>query len=223
MLSQVELDNLVGLYPVLGQLSPMDRTALRSELQPVRIAAGTVLFDLDSPCTLFLLLAAGSVRVVKPSLSGREIVLYRLEPGDSCILTVSCMLGESKYPARGVTESEITAYIVTQQIFQRLLADSAPFRAFVFRYFSARISDLMQLVEEVAFGALDQRLANLLVEQGPVLEITHQQIADELGTVREVVSRRLKLLEQQGLVRLKRGQVEVLDLKRLSRVGALAG
>ena len=75
----------------------------------------------------------------------------------------------------------------------------------------------MQLVEEVAFGALDQRLANLLVEQGPLLEITHQQIADELGTVREVVSRRLRLLQQQGLVRLKRGQVEVLDLKRLSR------
>ena len=164
-----------------GSFPLPDRTALRSELQPVRIAAGTVLFDLDSPCTLFLLLASGSVRVVKPSLSGREIVLYRLEPGDSCILTVSCLLGESKYPARGVTESEIAAYIVTQPLFHRLLADSAPFRAFVFRYFSARISDLMQLVEEVAFGALDQRLANLLVEQGPLLEITHQQIADELG------------------------------------------
>ena len=218
-----ELEHLLDLYPVLGQLTPAEQTALRRELQPVRIPAGAFLFDLDSPCSLFLLLVAGSVRVVKPALSGREIVLYRLEPGDSCILTISCLLGESKYPARGVAESDIAAYIVAQPLFHRLLAESAPFRAFVFRYFSARISDLMQLVEEVAFSALDQRLANLLVTQGPLLETTHQQIADELGTVREVVSRRLKLLEQQGLVRLKRGQVEVLDLQRLGRVAVPNG
>ena len=221
MLSQAELGVLLDLYPVLRQLTAAEQDALRQELQPARIPAGTVLFDLDTPCSLFLLLAAGTVRVVKPALSGRELVLYRLEPGDSCILTVSCLLGESRYPARGVAETDVAAYVLTSALFYRLLGESEPFRAFVFRYFAARISDLMQLVEEVAFGALDQRLANLLVEQGPRLEMTHQQIADELGTVREVVSRRLKLLEQQGLVRLKRGQVEVLDLKRLSRVSAL--
>ena len=122
-------------------------------------------------------------------------MLYRLEPGDSCILTVSCLLGESSYPARGVAETDVAGYILTRPFFHSLLAESEPFRAFVFRYFAARISDLMQLVEEVTFGALDQRLANMLVTQGPMLDITHQQIADELGTVREVVSRRLKVLE----------------------------
>ena len=223
MLNQSEIDALVELYPVLSQLTGAERDALRRELQPARIPAGTVLFDLDSPCSLFLLLAAGTVRVVKPARSGREIVLYRLEPGDSCILTVSCLLGESSYPARGVAETDVAGYILTRPFFHSLLAESEPFRAFVFRYFAARISDLMQLVEEVTFGALDQRLASLLVTQGPVLDVTHQQIADELGTVREVVSRRLKVLELQGLVRLKRGQVEVLDLKRLSRVGLLSG
>ena len=223
MLNQSEIDALVELYPVLSQLTGAERDALRRELQPARIPAGTVLFDLDSPCSLFLLLAAGTVRVVKPARSGREIVLYRLEPGDSCILTVSCLLGESSYPARGVAETDVTGYILTRPLFHSLLGESEPFRAFVFRYFAARISDLMQLVEEVTFGALDQRLASLLVTQGPMLDITHQQIADELGTVREVVSRRLKVLELQGLVRLKRGQVEVLDLKRLSRVGLLSG
>ena len=223
MLNQSEIDALVELYPVLSQLTGAERDALRRELQPARIPAGTVLFDLDSPCSLFLLLAAGTVRVVKPARSGREIVLYRLEPGDSCILTVSCLLGESSYPARGVAETDVAGYILTRPFFHSLLAESEPFRAFVFRYFAARISDLMQLVEEVTFGALDQRLASLLVTQGPMLDITHQQIADELGTVREVVSRRLKVLELQGLVRLKRGQVEVLDLKRLSRVGLLSG
>ena len=223
MLNQSEIDTLVELYPVLSQLTGAERDALRRELQPARIPAGTVLFDLDSPCSLFLLLAAGTVRVVKPARSGRELVLYRLEPGDSCILTVSCLLGESSYPARGVAETDVAGYILTRPLFHNLLAESEPFRAFVFRYFAARISDLMQLVEEVTFGALDQRLASLLVTQGPVLDVTHQQIADELGTVREVVSRRLKVLEKQGLVRLKRGQVEVLDLKRLSRTGLLSG
>jgi CRP/FNR family transcriptional regulator len=222
MLSQSEVDGLVELYPVLSRLTAAEQDALRREMQPAHIRAGTVLFDLDSPCSLFLLLTAGTVRVVKPALSGREIVLYRLDPGDSCILTVSCLLGESSYPARGVAETDLAAYILPRPLFYRLLGESEPFRAFVFRYFAARISDLMQLVEEVAFGALDQRLANLLVTQGPRLEMTHQQIADELGTVREVVSRRLKVLEQQGLVRLRRGQVEVLDLKRLGRVAAPA-
>ncbi len=133
MLSQPDLDALVELYPVLCQLTGAERDALRRELQPARIPAGTVLFDLDSPCSLFLLLAAGTVRVVKPALSGREIVLYRLEPGDSCILTVSCLLGESSYPARGVAETEVAAYILTRPLFHRLLAESEPFRAFVFQ------------------------------------------------------------------------------------------
>jgi CRP/FNR family transcriptional regulator len=223
MLRQSEVEALVALYPVLSRLTAAEQDALRREVQSAHIPAGTVLFDLDSPCSLFLLLTAGTVRVVKPALSGREIVLYRLDPGDSCILTVSCLLGESSYPARGVAETDVAAYILPRPLFYRLLGESEPFRAFVFRYFAARISELMQLVEEVAFGALDQRLANLLVTQGPRLEMTHQQIADELGTVREVVSRRLKVLEQQGLVRLRRGQVEVLDLKRLGRVAAPAG
>lgn len=218
MLSQTEADVLFDLYPVLGQLTAQERDTLRRESRSVRLPTGSVLFDMDSPCSLFLLLTEGTVRVVKPALSGREIVLYRLEPGDSCILTVSCLLGDSSYPARGVAETAIGGYVLPRPLFYALLSDSEAFRGYVFRYFAARIGELMQLVEEVAFGAVDQRLANLLVVQGPLIEATHQQIADELGTVREVVSRRLKLFEHQGLVRLQRGRVEVLDMKRLSRM-----
>jgi CRP/FNR family transcriptional regulator len=103
-------------------------------------------------------------------------------------------------------------------MFQRLLAESALFREFIFRYFAERVADLMQLVEEVAFGGMDQRLANYLLERGPQLETTHQVIADELGTAREVVSRRLKQLEGRGLVRLERGQVLILDAGGLLRL-----
>jgi CRP/FNR family transcriptional regulator len=225
MLRQSEVEALVALYPVLSRLTAAEQDALRREVQSAHIPAGTVLFDLDSPCSLFLLLTAGTVRVVKPALSGREIVLYRLDPGDSCILTVSCLLGESSYPARGVAETDVAAYILPRPLFYRLLGDSEPFRAFVFRYFAARISELMQLVEEVVFGALDQRLAAYLAgDAAPRLEMTHQQIADELGTVREVDQPAAQGARTgRGWCGCERGQVEVLDLKRLGRVAAPAG
>ncbi|MBW7886380.1 MAG: Crp/Fnr family transcriptional regulator [Caldilineaceae bacterium] len=203
-------------------MSPTDQALLQGDMQRVSAPAGQVLFDLDSPCSLFLLLYAGGLRVIKPAVSGREIVLYRLAPGDSCILTVSCLLGHTSYPARGVVESDLVAYAISQPMFSRLLAESGPFRTFVFHRFAERIADLMQLVEEVAFGQMDQRLAALLASRGPVIEATHQQLADELGTVREVVSRRLKQLEQGGLVRLERGQVIVVNGQGLRELaGAL--
>ena len=111
-----------------------------------------------------------------------------------------------------------SGYTISQAMFQRLLAESALFREFIFRYFAERVTDLMQLVEEIAFGGMDQRLANYLLERGPQIETTHQVIADELGTVREVVSRRLKQLEARKLVRLERGQIVLLDAPGLRRL-----
>jgi CRP/FNR family transcriptional regulator len=179
-----------------------------------------MLFDLDAPCTLFLLISEGSIRVVKPALSGREILLYRLEPGDSCILTVSCLLGQNDYPARGVVESHLVGYALPRSLFTQLLDESPPFRSFVFRFFGERMSHLMALVEEVAFQQMDQRLANLLVERGPTLDVTHQQLADELGSAREVISRLLKHFESKGWVTLARGQVTVRNATALARYAA---
>ncbi len=222
MITAGEYAHLSGLYPVLEQLPAPLRQALAADLRYVAAPAGHVLFDVDSACHMFLLPCAGSIRVIKPALSGREILLYRLEPGDSCVLTASCLLGHSAYAARGVVESDLVGYAISQTMFQRLLAESAIFREFIFRFFAARVSDLMQLVEEVAFGGMDQRLAQYLLERGPRLETTHQAVADELGTVREVISRRLKQLAAQGLVRLERGQIAVLDRAGLLRLaGAL--
>lgn len=218
MLADAEFSRLLALYPIIGRLAPGLQATLRTDLRPVQAPAGRMLFDLDSACSLFLLLAGGSIRVVKPAASGREILLYRLQPGDSCILTVSCLLGHASYPARGLVEQELVAYAISEPLFHRLLGESAPFREFVFRYFADRVADLMQLVEEVAFGPMDKRLANLLLERGPSITATHQMLADELGTVREVVSRRLKQLEGAGLVRLDRGQIAVLDMPRLAQL-----
>ncbi|GIV75173.1 MULTISPECIES: Crp/Fnr family transcriptional regulator [Caldilinea] len=220
MLDQIVFDQLTRLYPTLADMTPEAQRLIRESLQRVTMPSNHILFDLDSPCLAYVLLYTGSVRVVKPTFSGREILLYRLEPGDSCVLTASCLLGRTNYPARGVVESDLTAFVLAQPVFNRLMDVSAPFRALVFHHFADRIADLMQLVEEVAFGQVDQRLAAYLLERGPLLQTTHQQIADELGTVREVISRRLKQFEHHGLVQLARGQVRINDVQRLQQIAA---
>lgn len=218
MIAATEYAQVAALYPVLGQLPAHLRSAVADDMRRVAAPAGYVLFDLDSACTMFLLLFAGAIRVIKPAATGREILLYRLEPGDSCVLTASCLLGHATYSARGVVDSDLVGYTISQAMFQRLLAESALFREFIFRYFAERVTDLMQLVEEIAFGGMDQRLANYLLERGPQIETTHQVIADELGTAREVVSRRLKQLEARKYVQLERGQIVLLDEAGLRRL-----
>lgn len=217
MLTVHEVQTLVNLYPMIGALPETLREALRRAAQPITVPAGTTLFDLDYPCTLFLLIMEGAIRVVKPALSGREILLYRLEPGDSCILTVSCLLGQSDYPARGVVERSLVGYALPRPFFTQLLDGSPPFRSFVFRFFGERMSHLMALVEEVAFQQMDQRLAALLIERGPVIDVTHQQLADELGSAREVMSRILKHFESKGWLYLERGRVTLHNAPALVR------
>ena len=208
---------LFELYPVLQELPAGLRTRLAAALQPMTVPAGTVLFDEHQPCQGFPFVLAGSIRVVKLAANGRELPLYKVLPGESCIITSSCLLGHADYNARGVTESDTTLVLLPRALFDELLRE-ASFRGFVFDLFAERISELMQLVEEVAFRKLDQRLANLLLGKGRQLHTTHQHLADELGSVREMVSRLLKGFADQGLVRLGREQIEILDPAGLRRI-----
>jgi len=212
--------DLSSLYPVLGQLpAELCRQALAGA-PTVTVPAGTVLFDEHQPCRGFPFVISGGIRVLKPAANGRELPLYRVLPGESCIITSSCLLGHSDYNARGVAESETTVALMPRPLFDRLMGEP-PFRDFVFHLFSERIAELMQLVEEVAFRKLDQRLAGLLLGKGRVIHATHQQLADELGSVREMVSRLLKSFAELGLVRLSREQVEILDPAGLRRLAAM--
>jgi len=205
------------LYPVL-QTAPLPLQArLASEARQMAAPAGTVLFDERQPCQGFPLVLSGAIRVAKLAANGRELPLYRVLPGESCIITSSCLLGHIEYNARGVAEGDTTLLLLPRPLFDDLLAQT-PFRDFVFKLFSERIVELMQLIEEVAFRKLDQRLANLLLGKGRQLHTTHQQLADELGSVREMVSRLLKGFADQGLVRLGREQIEILDPAGLRKV-----
>jgi CRP/FNR family transcriptional regulator len=184
--------------------------------------AGTVMFDEQNPCQAFPMLLEGVIRVSKVAPNGRELQLYRVVPGESCILSTSCMLGTAPYTARGLAETDVTVFALTPALFGKLLDEHQPFRSYVFTLFADRIVELMQLVEAVAFQKLDQRLASLLLGKGKVIHITHQALADELGSVREIVSRLLKSFAEQGYVSLGREQVEIVNPQGLRKVAAAA-
>jgi CRP/FNR family transcriptional regulator len=214
-MTALQMEQLLALYPCLQGL-PEEYAAPLSGLQVLHLAPGSTLFDEGSPCTGFPLVLAGEVRVVKVSAGGRGLYLYSVLAGESCVITQGCLLGQQHYNARGVTYSEVALCLLPQTMFDRLLAAHVPFRRYVFALFAERFAELIALIEEVAFKRLDQRLARLLVERGPVLNVTHQALADDLGSVREIVSRLLHHFAEDGWVELARERISVLDPLRLA-------
>lgn len=215
----VDRAQFLKLYPALAGLPAGRLDALLQPQAVMQLPAGTQVFAEHQPCQGFPLLLAGSIKVIKLASSGRELMLYRVAPGGSCIISSSCLLGHTDYNARGIAETPLTLLALPVPVFASLMLEHAPFRDFVFHLFAERIGELMQLVEEVAFSRLDQRLAKLiLARQDDVLNVTHQQLADELGSVREIVSRLLKGFAEQGLVALAREQVDIVDPAGLRRI-----
>jgi CRP/FNR family transcriptional regulator len=209
---------LLECFPVFTELPAGQVDAVLSDAQVVHAPAGSILFDAKQPCRGFPLLLEGSVRVTKAAPTGREILLYRVEPGQGCVLSGGCLLGHSDYSATGTAEQDVTLLRIAPATFQELLLQHAPFRSFVFGMYGERLAEVMELVEEVAFRRLDARLAQLLIRRGPVVEDTHQRLAAELGSVREIVSRLLRGFEVRGWVRLERERITVLDPKSLSEI-----
>lgn len=215
----VEPQRLLNLYPALSGLPAERLAALLKPGAVMHLPAGTAVFAEHQPCQGFPLLLEGSIKVVKQAASGRELMLYRVAPGGSCIISSSCLLGHTAYNARGIAETPLTLLALPVPAFAALMLDHSPFRDFVFHLFAERIGELMQLVEEVAFARLDQRLAKLLLARNEaVLNVTHQQLADELGSVREIVSRLLKGFAAQGLVTLGREQLSIVDRSGLQKM-----
>lgn len=210
--------DLATIFPALAVLEPAAQRILDEGMRPVTVPSGTTVFADGSACEAFLLVLDGSVRVQKVAENGREIVLYRVEPGQTCVLTTTCLLSQGIYGAEGVTETPVRGLALAPRAFQSLMATSDVFRRFVFGAYATRVSDLLMLIEEVAFGRIDQRLAALLLEKagagkegaGAVVAATHQDLAVELGSAREVISRQLKDFERRGLVALGRGRVSLI-------------
>ncbi|MEO6976054.1 MAG: Crp/Fnr family transcriptional regulator [Gallionella sp.] len=212
---------LLQQYPMLGELSGAEQDELLSVATLVHVPQGTVLFDENQPCQGFPMLLSGNIRVIKSSVNGRELQLYRVMPGESCIITSSCLLGNTRYHARGIAEYDLEMVLLPANVFHALLEKQESFRGYVFHLFSDRLTDLMQLVSAVAFQKLDQRLATLLINKSDPVHITHQALADELGSAREIVSRLLKGFAEQGWVKLGREQIEITDASALKKFAEL--
>lgn len=213
------------LFPPLLRMDDSSARTLAEAARHVTIPAGTILFQDGTRCSDYVLVLDGSVRVQKVSESGREIVLYRVERGQSCVLTTSCLMTNDDYSAEGIAETEVKAVTLPAARFRALLASSDVFRDFVFSTYATRISELLMLIEEVAFGRIDARLAQCLIEHGDQqseVKGTHQELAMELGTAREVVSRQLKEFERRGWVALQRGRLRLLDRSALADLAGKA-
>ncbi|WP_413206559.1 Crp/Fnr family transcriptional regulator [Rhodospirillum sp. A1_3_36] len=200
-------------FPDLMALPERDRLELTRSLAMARLSAGKIVFTEGMTCEHFLMVTDGAVRVCKTAESGREIVLYRVERGQTCVLTTACLMNGQAYGAEGVAETAVEALVLPAGAFSRLMDGSPNFRHFVFSAYATRVSDLLMLIEEVAFGRIEARLARFLLShhREGTWEGTHQDLAKELGTAREVVSRQLKDFERRGLVTLGRGRVVLLD------------
>ena len=205
----------------LEGLEPEARDRLEKAARIMELPAGTTLFRPGDLCENYMVVLQGSARVTLTSESGREILLYRVEPGQSCVLTTAALMAGDDYEAEGETESDVVALVIPQPAFRELLAASEAFRRFVFSSFAVRLRDLIGLVGEVAFARLDRRLAAFLLRRADDagrVEMTHQEIAAEVGSTREAVSRLLKSFERSGHVRLGRGAVTVANRAALLRL-----
>ncbi len=204
--------DFVKAFPALRGLAQPGISELLSGSSRHALPAGTRLYGEGDACSAIAFVLAGDIRVYKIGQTGREITLYEIGPGETCILNASCILSGRSYPAHAATLSETDLVLVPSDSFRRMVSTSEQMQRFVFSIMSERLTSVMELVEEVAFGRMDRRLMDYLVEKSENgrLETTHQKIANELGTSREVVSRLLKDFERREQIRLGRNFITLL-------------
>lgn len=202
------------------------RADLVAGSQVVALSAGTPVFAPGQSADNLLLLLDGTVRVQQKSETGREIFLYRVHAGESCVLTTACMLAFEDYSADGIAETDVTAVAIPRSTFDNLIARSPVFRQFVFTAYSRRITDLFTLIDDIVFQKMELRLASRLLELADgaqVVHATHATLGTELGTAREVVSRTLAEFQRRGWVEQSRGEVRLIGRPGLERLVRSAG
>lgn len=206
------------LFPFLERLDEGARHLFAQNVVRITLPAGKFICMQGDLCGQVPLLMSGSVRVYKTSDTGREITLYRIEPGESCILTASCILSRAPFPAFAVSEEPVQAAVIPSATFAEWVNRYGAWREFVFSLLSKRFASVIEVVEEVAFRRLDSRVAAYLLEAldpKNEVKITHEKIALDLGSSREVISRLLREFEREGLVRRSRGRILIQQIERL--------
>jgi CRP/FNR family transcriptional regulator len=218
MINKEQFDRIARAIPVLRHADPRLLREFQDTAFYTRIPAGHDIFIEGDRVDAIALLISGVVRVYKIGETGREITLYRFGNGESCILTANAILSQKGFPAVATVEKEAEAVMIPADTFRDWVRRYDLWREFVFDLLSQRLSAVMAIVEEVAFRRMDARLVSLLLERSQgsdLVRMTHQQLAAELGSSREVISRILEDLSEQGMVEGSRGSIRILDREAL--------
>ena len=208
------------LCPIWDKLSPAHQDLVSSSVVPKTLGKGAVLHDGSADCAGLVMIKTGQLRAYILSEDGREITLYRLLDQDICLFSASCVLRSVQFEIMICAEKESDVLILPPFVFKRIMEQSAPLANYVNELMATRFSEVMWLIEQIMWKSIDKRLANFLLEESTldgsdVLKLTHEVIANHLGTAREVVTRMLRYFQNEGYVKLTRGTVEVSDRKAL--------
>ncbi len=208
-------------FPIWDQLTPGQRETLSSSLVSRSVKNGAVLHGGGRDCTGLLLVKSGQLRAFILSREGREVTLYRLFDRDLCLFSASCIMRSIQFDVTIAAEKDTELWVISAEAYKELMEQSAAAANYTNEIMAARFSEVMWLIEQVMWNSMDRRVAAFLLEEAaiegaPRLSITHETIANHLGTHREVVTRMLRYLQGEGMVRLSRGAVELLDEKKLS-------
>lgn len=211
--------------PIWDKLNEDQQNRIRRTITLHRVKKGTVIHNGNMDCTGLLLIQTGQLRAYLLSEEGREITLYRLFERDLCLLSASCMIRSIQFEVTVAAEKDTEFWLIPTEIYQSVQEESAPAAGYINELMASRFSEVMWLIEQIMWKSLDKRVAAFLLEEASIegaaaLHITHETIANHLGTHREVITRMLRYFQNEGLVKLARGVVEILDeagLERLQR------
>ena len=203
-------------FAIWNQLTAEQQRQISAHVVQRSIAKGTVLHNGDVDCTGLLLVKSGQLRAYILSDEGREITIYRLFDRDLCLFSASCMMRSIQFEVAIEAEKDTELWVIPSEVYQRLMEESAPVSNYTNEIMATRFSEVMWLMEQIMWKSMDKRVAAFLLEESAiegtnVLKITHEAIANHLGTHREVVTRMLRYLQSEGAVKLTRGTVEITD------------
>ena len=215
--------DLANYFPIWNKLTTEQQQRLESVTHPMKAAAGTVIHNGQTDCLGLLLIRSGQLRVYTLSDEGREITLYRLFEMDICLFSASCVMPSVQFEVIVEAEKDAELWVIPSCLFKNLMEESAPVANYANQLISSRFSEVMWLMEQIMWKSFDKRLAAFLLEESrldgtPILKITHEKIANHMGTAREVVTRMLRYFQSEGMVKLTRGTVDIVDAAALERL-----
>ena len=208
--------SIANFFPVFSKLTPaqqqmvLDYTAVRT------VPAGTVVHNGAVECTGFLLVRSGQLRAYTLSEEGREVTIYRLFDHDCCLFSAACIMSSLQFEVIIETEKDSEIFIIPPSVYQKLMNESLPVSKYTNDLMATRFSEIMWLMDQIMWKSFDKRLAAFLLEEASIegttlLKVTHEKIANHMGTAREVVTRMLRYFQGEGLVKLTRGTIEITD------------